>query len=63
MTYPIGTRLLLRTPIHWKKPAWYTVTTEPNQWGIYLLQADSGAVTGLREREIKQYEDAAKCKI
>lgn len=63
MTYEIKQRLLLRTPLHFKKPAWYEVKTEANRWGIYLLQADSGAVTGLRAEEIKQYEDAAKCKI
>ncbi len=63
MSYQIGQRLLLRTPIHWKKPAWYTVTTEANRWGIVLVQADSGAISGLTIEQIKQYEDAAKCKI
>lgn len=58
--YEIGQRLLLRTPLHFKKPAWHTVTSEANRWGIYLLQADSGAVTGLRAEEIEKYIQEAK---
>lgn len=55
MTYNPGQRLLLRTPLHFKTPAWYEVKSEPNKEGIYLLQADSGAVTGLRAAEIEKY--------
>ncbi len=53
--YQPGQRLLLRTPIFYKKPQWHTVKTEPNREGILLLEADSGAVTGLRAAEIQKY--------
>ena len=60
MTYPIGSRLLLKTPLHYQKPAWYEVKTEPNRWGIILVQADSGAISGLTTEQIKHYEQEAK---
>ncbi len=60
MTYKPGQRLLLRTPLHFKKPAWYEVKTEPNREGIQLLETDSGCVTGLRAAEIEKYLREAK---
>ena len=59
MTYPVGQRLLLRTPIHWKKPDWYEVKTEPNREGIQLLQTDSGVVSGFTVKQITEYLEAA----
>jgi hypothetical protein len=55
VTYSIGQRLLLKTPVHYETPAWYEVKTLPNKEGIMLLEADSGAVTGLRAHEIEKY--------
>ena len=60
MTYSIGTRLLLKTPLHYQKPAWYEVKTEPNREGIQLLETDSGVVTGLRAAEIEKYLQEVK---
>jgi len=64
MSYHVGQRLLLKTPLHYQKPAWYTVKTQPNKEGIQLLETDSGCVAGLRPAEIEKYlQEAEKCKI
>lgn len=56
MTYQPGDRLLLKSPLHHSKPDWYTVKTEPNRWGILLVESDTGALSGLTVQQIKQYQ-------
>lgn len=55
MKYPPGQRLLLATPLHRENPAWYTVQTEPNQWGIIILETEGGAMSGLTVEQITTY--------
>ncbi len=61
--YQPGQRLLLRTPIFYKKPQWHTVKTLPNKEGILLLEADSGVISGLTAQQIKRYEQEAKSEL
>ncbi|AFY61206.1 hypothetical protein [Synechococcus sp. PCC 6312] len=60
MTYPIGAKLLLRTPLHFKKPCRYEVNTELNREGIQLLEADTGAISGLTADQITKYQKEAE---